>query len=62
MQVGLNLKQKLKELVLQQKGSLRHEYLETIFSGIDSVRKNAAIANRFDLDLVTRTRAFHVAF
>ena len=52
--MGLNLKQKLKELVLPQKGSLRHEYSESIFSGIVSLNKKASIDNRFKLELVTR--------
>ena len=52
--MGLNLKQKPKELVLPQKENLSHEYSENIFSGIDSVSKKASIANRFELELVSR--------
>ena len=52
--MGLNLKQKPKELVLPQKENLSRAYSENIFSGIVSLNKKASIANRFDLELVTR--------
>ena len=54
MRVGLNLKQKPKELVLPQKENLMHEYSENIFNGIDSMHKKAPIDNRIKLERGTR--------